>query len=118
MNTIHNILKNLNLPVIGRWFILGIIVGIVSGIGAIIFFILLQSSSIFFLNHIAGLPLEETGGESFLFPLKNIEFKRWMLLIIPTLGGLISGVLIYTFCPEAEGHGTDAAIKAIHLKNG
>jgi len=30
------------------------------------------------------------------------------------LGGLISGLLVFTFAPQAEGHGTDAAIEAVH----
>ncbi len=41
-----------------------------------------------------------------------------MLLLLPALGGIISGWLVYTFCPEAEGHGTDAAINAYHQKGG
>ena len=31
---------------------------------------------------------------------------------------LASGLLVYTFAPEAEGHGTDAAIDAFHNKRG
>jgi CIC family chloride channel protein len=41
------------------------------------------------------------------------------LRVIPgatTLGGLLSGMLIYRFAPEAEGHGTDAAVIAFHRK--
>ena len=30
------------------------------------------------------------------------------------LGGLISGLIVFRFAPEAEGHGTDAAIAAFH----
>ncbi|MCP3901709.1 MAG: chloride channel protein, partial [Desulfobacteraceae bacterium] len=33
-------------------------------------------------------------------------------------GGLFSGWLVYTYAPEAEGHGTDAAIEAYHFKGG
>jgi len=42
-------------------------------------------------------------------------------LLIPVstaLGGLIAGLLIFIFAPEAEGHGTDAAIDAFHNKAG
>ena len=46
------------------------------------------------------------------------SFHWWMLLIVPALGGLLSGFLVYTFAPEAEGHGTDAAIAAYHFKGG
>jgi CIC family chloride channel protein len=41
-----------------------------------------------------------------------------MLLFLPAIGGIISGWLVYTFAPEAEGHGTDAAIDAYHNKGG
>src|SRR5690606_30469039 len=35
-----------------------------------------------------------------------------------TLGGLLSGVIVFWLAPEAEGHGTDAAIDAFHHKGG
>jgi CIC family chloride channel protein len=41
-----------------------------------------------------------------------------MLFFLPAAGGIISGWLVYTFAPEAEGHGTDAAIDAYHNKGG
>ena len=42
----------------------------------------------------------------------------WLLLLIPTVGGLLSGILVFTLAPEAEGHGTDAVISAYHNKQG
>ena len=33
-------------------------------------------------------------------------------------GGLISGLIVFTLAPEAEGHGTDAAIEAFHERGG
>ena len=42
----------------------------------------------------------------------------WLLLIVPTLGGILSGFLVFTLAPEAEGHGTDAAIAAYHYHQG
>jgi CIC family chloride channel protein len=38
--------------------------------------------------------------------------------LIPVIGGLVSGFLVFKFAPEAEGHGTDAAIDAFHNKGG
>ncbi|KAA0259099.1 chloride channel protein [Deferribacter autotrophicus] len=114
----NNFLKNINFPIIGRWFILGTIVGIIAGLGAILFFILLQGTSYFFLDYLTGLRIGETGGEPSLFGHATTEFKRWMLFLVPTFGGLLSGFIVYKFAPEAEGHGTDAAIEAIHFKNG
>ena len=45
-------------------------------------------------------------------------FDRILIPVSTTLGGLISGIIIFRFAPEAEGHGTDAAIDAFHNKNG
>jgi CIC family chloride channel protein len=42
----------------------------------------------------------------------------WLVLLVPTVGGLISGVLVFTWAPEAEGHGTDAMIRAFHHGGG
>ena len=42
----------------------------------------------------------------------------WLIPLVTTLGGLLSGILVYTFAPEAEGHGTDAAVEAFHFKGG
>ncbi len=42
----------------------------------------------------------------------------WWIPIVTTLGGLVSGILVYRFAPEAEGHGTDTAVDAFHRKEG
>ena len=39
---------------------------------------------------------------------------RWWFPVSTTLGGLLSGWLVFRYAPEAEGHGTDAAISAYH----
>jgi CIC family chloride channel protein len=44
--------------------------------------------------------------------------RSWLYLLIPTLGGLASGLLVFLIAPEAEGHGTDAMIEAFHHKGG
>ncbi|MGA8162033.1 MAG: chloride channel protein [Acidobacteriaceae bacterium] len=42
----------------------------------------------------------------------------WLIPLVTTLGGLISGILVYRFAPEAEGHGTDTAVDAFHRREG
>jgi CIC family chloride channel protein len=39
-------------------------------------------------------------------------------IAVAAVGGLLSGFIVYTWAPEAEGHGTDAAIKAYHYDAG
>jgi CIC family chloride channel protein len=41
-----------------------------------------------------------------------------LLFVVPAVGGLLSGLLVYSLAPEAEGHGTDAMIDAFHRKRG
>ncbi len=51
--------------------------------------------------------------------LQNIMATPWFLiLIIPVIGGLIVGPLIYYFAPEAKGHGVPEVMQAILLKGG
>lgn len=53
-----------------------------------------------------------------IFSLLGAPLSRWMILWIPALGGLLSGLLVFGFAPEAEGHGTDAMIESFHRKKG
>ena len=92
---------------------LSIAVGIVAGIGALAFSWALDTATEVLLVGIGGYqpatPIGEGGGEP------AGEFLRpWAVPLTVALGGLIAGILVYAFAPEAEGHGTDAAIHAIH----
>lgn len=42
----------------------------------------------------------------------------WLIPAVTTLGGLLSGFLVYRFAPEAEGHGTDTVVEAFHRREG
>ena len=42
----------------------------------------------------------------------------WLIPLVTTLGGLVSGLLVYRFAPEAEGHGTDTVVNAFHRSEG
>ncbi len=51
--------------------------------------------------------------------LENIESQPWyILLLVPVIGGLIVGPLIYYFAPEAKGHGVPEVMQAILMKGG
>ncbi|KAB2936626.1 MAG: chloride channel protein, partial [Phycisphaerae bacterium] len=45
------------------------------------------------------------------------EFK-WGVLLLPALGGLISGLVVHWFCRDSRGHGTDELIRAFHRNLG
>jgi len=102
----------------GRWLFYFVLIGLIAGCGAIVFHYLCGLGMHYFLDLMAGYRPASPAGEHLLLPHTQTPFNKWMLLILPALGGLVSGWIVYTFAPEAEGHGTDAAIDAYHHKGG
>ncbi len=86
--------------------------------GAIAFFSLLNHVSHFFLHQLANYYPPEPSGELSGYHHAGGELRRWVLIFAPVIGGLISGILVFTWAPEAEGHGTDAVIDSFHHKRG
>ena len=95
-----------------------ILVGLIAGGGAIFFHFLCQLFHYLFLGKLAGYYPPHPAGESPLFPVEPTSPNRLILLILPALGGVVSGWLVYKYAPEAEGDGADAAIEAYHRKQG
>jgi CIC family chloride channel protein len=100
---------------------LAVLVGIVAGLGAILFYVATRAAEHYALGEVAGYrPAVRPAGEAEIPGLigLNQPFRPWLLLVVPTIGGILSGWLVYTFAPEAEGHGTDAVIAAYHNRQG
>ncbi len=95
-----------------------IAVGLMAGTGAVIFHFLCNWGHFFFLDWLAGYRPSHPAGDPSLFHHTHHELRKWVLWIVPALGGLLSGFLVAKFCPEAQGHGTDSAIEAYHKHNG
>ena len=70
------------------------------------------------MDMFAGYRPPAPAGEHHLIPPTATVLNRWLLLLLPAAGGLFSGWLVYTYAPEAEGHGTDAAIDSFHNGGG
>jgi CIC family chloride channel protein len=102
----------------GKWTFYFIGIGIIAGCGAIIFHYLCQIGLHYFMDMLAGYRPPAPAGEHDLFPHTASSLNRWILLFLPAIGGIFSGWIVYTFAPEAEGHGTDAAINAYHNAGG
>jgi CIC family chloride channel protein len=104
----------------GRVLGASILVGIIAGLGGVAFSLAGQLVLQLSLEGLAGYrPLTPAGEPNFgWLPGLDFDFVPWLLLLVPTVGGLLSGFLVFRFAPEAEGHGTDAAIAAYHVGQG
>lgn len=111
-------MKSFTAQVSGKWFLLSIAVGIAAGLGSILFDLLGQAVARLTMGEFAGFSPAGAKGEFHLFHSADTALNIPVLLLILTVGGLISGFLVYTFAPEAEGHGTDGAIEAFHQNRG
>ncbi|RMG41264.1 MAG: chloride channel protein [Planctomycetota bacterium] len=136
--------KLLDIKTTTKWILLAGAVGVVAGLGAIVFQIATQAVSHFVLGELGGYHPPEAAGEPSPFRREpesvvgaeggaeslgptegggeervfGENFSWWRLVLVVGGGGLVSGVIVYTLAPEAEGHGTDAAIDAFHNNRG
>ncbi len=106
-----------------QWFphfrspLLGVAVGVVAGFGAILFDELLHLALHYFIQLPVGY-VEPSQGAAAASLSGLLHAHNWLLILIPALGGLASGLLVFLIAPEAEGHGTDAMIEAFHVHGG
>jgi CIC family chloride channel protein len=80
-----------------------LIVGILSGLGAVLFRSLIKG-------------IEWIGYT--WFPQTFPGLGNYYVIIIPAVGGLIVGPMIYFFAREAKGHGVPEVMEAVALKGG
>ena len=80
-----------------------VIVGVGGGFGAVIFrWMILQFGNLFFTE----------GGKLFHF------MGSYSVILLPALGGLVVGPLIYFFAREAKGHGVPEVMRAVLVQGG
>jgi len=101
----------------GRLILYSPLVGIVAGLGASLFFYLLNLLQHFALQGAEGY-MPPGAGSEMTTPDWHLPVHMWAVILIPTLGGLLCGWLVYGFAPEAEGHGTDAVVRSFHRLGG
>ncbi|HEV7583728.1 MAG TPA: chloride channel protein, partial [Mycobacterium sp.] len=97
-----------------KWFLLGITIGVIAGLGAVVFYLALKYAGDFLLGYLADYriptPVGEDGGSH-----GSAGFTRpWAIPLVTTVGALLSALLVAKLAPEATGHGTDEAIEAVH----
>jgi len=97
-----------------RTLIIAIVVGIIAGTGSLLFYEGLKWGIAFFMGSLLQYAYPKEGQS--ISAISQWSGPHSLLLLIPILlsGSLLTGILVTRFAPEAEGHGTDAAIKAFH----
>src|ERR1700733_870634 len=81
-----------------------LLVGVVAGLGAVVFTIACQFVVRWSLDEVVGYRAAAPLGEAKVNWIgeSDTPFQPWLLLLVPTVGGLVSGWLVFTFAPEAE----------------
>ena len=80
-----------------------VVVGLGAGFGAIVFGWLIENFTALAFN----------GGRQALGFLGT-----YYVILLPAIGGLAVGSLVYHFAPEAKGHGVPKVMEAVALKGG
>ncbi len=88
-------------------------IGVIAGLGAVVFYEALKAATHLFLAILAGYTVPTPIGEGHV-PVGADPARPWALPLIVGGGALLAGLLVFKIAPEAEGHGTDAAIAAVH----
>lgn len=98
--------------------VLSLFIGVIGALAAVVFLSMLELAHTWLLGGIADVHPLTVAGALRLDQAPPAPLLNWWIPLVTTLGGLLAGVLVYTFAPEAEGHGTDGAVKAFHQLNG
>lgn len=97
-----------------KWGIIGILIGVGAGLGALALTWSIQLITRYVLAPITGytppLPGGEGGTSDYIFHMT----RPWLLPLVTGAAGLVGGLLTWKFAPTTAGIGTNAAIRAFH----
>lgn len=85
---------------------LAILIGALAGFGAI------------GIRHLIKFISDLSFGEHESLLLAIMQAPWYVKILVPTIGGIIVGPIIYFFAPEAKGHGVPEVMQSILLKGG
>lgn len=107
---------------VSRIYFYSALIGLISGLGAVLFTYGLALAKFLLVEKLAGYrqshPHNKVPFDFSFFDAPTYGELLWLLLLLPALGGLLSGYLTHRFAPEAQGAGTDAMIDAFHNQRG
>ncbi len=96
-----------------KWLILGVSIGAIAGLGAVVFFLTLKYTGQLLLGTLGGYVQPQATGDGGGTGSPGFD-RPWAIPLVAFGGALVSAFLVARFAPEAEGHGTDNAIEAVH----
>ncbi|TMS47664.1 chloride channel protein [Mycobacterium sp. DBP42] len=96
-----------------KWLVLGVSIGVIAGLGAVVFYLALDYTGRFLLGYLGGYDIPKPVGDGGDDGSPGFD-RPWAIPLITCGGALVSAWLVARFAPEAEGHGTDNAIEAVH----
>lgn len=108
----------LDMRILGRTLLQAALVGAVAGALGVLFFVSLELVQRVLLEDLAGYVPLRAHGEVVVRGGEARAFRPLVLLLLPALGGLLSGLLTARLAPEAQGGGGDAMIDAFHHRGG
>lgn len=103
-----------------RWIGLSLGVGVFSGLAAVAFFTGVEYFKFLLLHNLSGLTLPGPAGEE-IFHGPAGPYRPWLIPIMMSAVGLLTGWLVVRFIPDTIGggtDGTDSMINAFHNKEG
>lgn len=101
-----------------NWLFYGSIIGLVTGIGAIVFTFGIDLLNNWVFGSLTDYVMPAAGKETGSVSAEIQPAAHWLFFVVPAVGGLIVGWLVFKYAPEAEGHGTDEVVRIFHRGEG
>jgi len=106
---IRELLRSVDFGSVTKWVVLAALIGFSAGLAGVGFKWLIHLFKDDVFRPVIGSTDEGVGG---------LAVSWWLVLAVPTVGGLITGIIVQSLAPEAEGHGTDSVVHAFHVLKG
>ena len=107
--SIRAFIRSVDFGSVTKWVFFAALIGFAAGLAGVGFKWLIHVVKDEVFLSVVGTTDEGVGG---------LDISWWLVLAVPTIGGLITGILVQSLAPEAEGHGTDSVVRAFHVLKG